>query len=246
MNKKPTLKEELKKITSADIKRMGVSGMRELLKRTAPQAKGKATILSNKLGLEKKQFKSESQLKTANQVRSELERQIKFLTSKESTVSGYKHKQEVDRLRLLQNAGLAENLSDYMREKGYSGIKGVARAEKELIKKSYEEHPEITNDRLNEVFSLYGKMKEIEPNLGDEVLDSDRAVKEITRVSASTRDYRGMSDDEFEDYIRKHYPDLPEYEINKILDNSMYNRSIMGVIYAGLTSEYRKQLDDND
>ena len=246
--KKETITQRLQRLKNEDISKISDDELKDILRRSTRETKRRTTLLkkegitSNKYAKGDVRIRGINDVKTRKSLEAELRKQTEFLTDPTSTVSGAKHQREIKRLRLLQQTELIPKTSDYMEQMGYKGIKGLKRAEKELIEKSYIEHPEITHSSLKESFDMYDKIKELDPSLNKDTIGSERLIREIKQIS--TFDKKSIGND-FEEYLKKEFPNLTNREIKEILNNNIYaTNKIMGVLYASLKSAYKDALDD--
>lgn len=244
---KETITQRLQRLKHEDISKILDAELKEILRRSTRETRRRATLLKkrgitdNKYARGDIKIRGINDIKTRKSLEAELRKQAEFITDPTSTVAGAKHQREIKRLRLLQQTELMPKTSDYMEQMGYKGLKGLKRAEKELIEKSYKEHPEITHSSLKESFDMYDKIKELDPSLNKDTIGSERLIREIKQIS--TFDKQSIGDD-FEDYLKKEFPNLTNREIKEILRNDIYTQNkVMGVLYASLKSAYKDALD---
>lgn len=245
--KKETITQRLQRLKHEDISKISDDELKDILRHSTRETRRRTTLLkkegitTNKYARGDVKIRGINDIKTRKSLEAELRKQTEFLTDPTSTVAGAKHQREIKRLRLLQQTELMPKTSDYMEQMGYKGIKGLKRAEKELIEKSYAEHPEVTHSSLKEAFDMYDKIKELDPSLNKDTIGSDRLIREIKQIS--TFDKQSIGDD-FADYLKKEFPNLTNREIKEILRNDIYTQNkVMGVLYASLKSAYKDALD---
>lgn len=243
---KETITQRLQRLKHEDISKISDEELKDILRRSTRETKRRTTLLK-KEGITNKYTRGDTKIrgiddiKTRKSLEAELRKQTEFITDPTSTVAGAKHQREIKRLRLLQQTELIPKTSDYMEQMGYKGLKGLKRAEKELIEKSYKEHPEITHSSLKEAFDMYDKIKELDPSLNKDTIGSERLIREIKQIS--TFDKQSIGDD-FADYLKTEFPNLTNREIRDILKNDIYtSNKVMGVLYASLKSAYKDALD---
>ena len=246
--KKETIIERLNRLKHEDISSLSDDELRDILKRSTKEARTRVTLLK-KAGFEDKYtrgditLKGEKEIVKRKSLEAELKRQTEFLTSPKSTVKGFKHETEIKRLRLLQQTDMIPKTSDYMEQKGYKGLKGLKRAESELLAESYKRYPDLTPNSLKETFDMYDKIKELDPTLTKDTLGSDRLIREIKNIAVDQPSDYG----DFREYLKRNYPNLTRREIDEIMRNDIYkNNKTMGVLYASLKSAYKDVLDSDE